>query len=251
MRDVLDALRTEEAALAARLRRCDAADWSRPTPCEGWDVADVVLHLTQTNELAIASADGRFPELIARWARDGGPGGTVDDAADRRVAHERGLPESELLARWQRSVDGMLDAFDRGDPHTRVVWVAGELSLHTLTTTRLAETWIHHGDVAAAFGEMLEPTAALRHIARLAWRTLPYAFERADTPLRGPVAFELTGPDREPWTFAPGTPAVTTIRGDALDLCLVAARRRTPDDTSLTGDGPDADRVLELVRTYA
>ena len=74
------------------------------------------------------------------------------------------------------------------DPHARVTWVAGELSARTLATTRLAETWIHTGDVAPAFGSS-SPTVRLWHIARLAWRTLPYAFARPGAT--GPVAFEL------------------------------------------------------------
>ena len=65
------------------------------------------------------------------------------------------------------------------------------------------------------------------------------------------MAFELRGPTGSEWTFMPDKPAATTIRGDGVDLCLVAARRVDPRDTSLTGEGPDADAVLELVRTYA
>ncbi len=61
----------------------------------------------------------------------------------------------------------------------RVTWVSGQLSLHTLTATRLSEAWIHTGDIASALGVDLAPTDRLRHIARLAWRTLPYAFDRA------------------------------------------------------------------------
>ena len=70
------------------------------------------------------------------------------------------------------------------DLSTRVRWVAGDLSARTLATTRLAETWIHTGDIASAIG--IEPVATdrLRLIARLAWRTLPYAFDRVEEPLR-------------------------------------------------------------------
>jgi hypothetical protein len=46
--------------------------------------------------------------------------------------------------------------------------VPGELSARTLATTRLAETWIHAGDVAGALGVTLPPTDRLRPIARLA-----------------------------------------------------------------------------------
>ena len=105
--------------------------------------------------------------------------------------------------------------------------------------------------MAAAFGRVLAPTDRLRHVARLAWRTLPYAFARAGRELTGPVAFELRGPDGGAWDFVPDSLPLTTIRGDGTELCLVAARRVDPRDTRLRGEGPDANAVLELVRTYA
>jgi uncharacterized protein (TIGR03084 family) len=132
-----------------------------------------------------------------------------------------------------------------------VTWVAGQLTTRTLATTRLAETWIHTGDIGAAFDDPPSASDRLWHIARLAWRTLPYAFARDGRELSGPVAFELRAPGGDDWTFAPNGEAATRVRGDALDLCLVAARRRAPADTGLAAEGPDADAVLELVRTFA
>ena len=137
------------------------------------------------------------------------------------------------------------------DLSSRVPWVAGDLSARTLATTRLAETWIHTGDIADALGVDLEPTDRLRLIARLAWRTLPYAFASSGLTMSGPVAFRLVGPSGEAWEFLPDEPAVTTIRGPAVDLCAVAARRLDPAATALAGEGPDAGDVLALVRTYA
>ncbi len=230
--------------------------WHAPTRCEGWDVADVVLHLAQTNELAIASATGRFGEVVDGFAASIAPGGrvqTIDDAAAVRVERERGGSDAALLGRWERSNDELCRALAACDPHARLQWVAGRLSALTLATTRIAETWIHAGDIADAVGEPLPPTDRLRHIARLAWRTLPYAFERAGRPAPGPVAFMLTGPSGDPWPFVPAgdQEAATVISGPAADLCAVAARRVAPADTALVGSGPDAAAVLELVRTYA
>ena len=85
----------------------------------------------------------------------------------------------------------------------------------------------------------------------LAWRTLPYAFQRADLEMQGPVALDLTGPSGEEWRFDPDAPARTTIRGSAADFCEVAARRVDAGATDLVGDGPDSEAVLRLVRTYA
>jgi uncharacterized protein (TIGR03084 family) len=133
----------------------------------------------------------------------------------------------------------------------RVPWVAGRLAARTLATTRLAEAWIHTGDIADPLGIVRVPGERLQLIARLAWRTVPYAFARAGRKLSGAVAFELTGPTGDRWDFVPDAEPLTTIRGDADDLCAVAARRVGPEDTSLTGEGPDAEAVLELVRTFA
>ena len=61
----------------------------------------------------------------------------------------------------------------------------------------------------------------------------------------------LAAPDGTTWDFTPDGPAATTVTGPALDFCLVAARRMPSSDTALTATGPDADAVLELVRTFA
>ena len=99
-------------------------------------------------------------------------------------------------------------------------------------------------------GPSRRPTGS-RTSPGLAWRTLPYAFARAGRELSGPVAFELAAPSGERWEFTPDTAPATVIRGDGVELCLVAARRLDPAATALRGEGPDAAAVLELVRTYA
>jgi len=251
MDEILTALGEQHAELANLLAGLDEVDWKQPSRCEGWSVADVVLHLAQTDEMAIASVEGRFLEYLEQAARDLGAGASVDEGADLMVARERGQPGAAVRDRWQRRADELRERIASADPGLRVTWVAGEISARTLATTRVAETWIHAGDVAAAFGEAPSDTDRLWHIARLAWRTLPYAFSVGGQEMAGPVAFELTSASGEEWQFAPDTEAVTTIRGPAFDLCLVAARRVEPSETALSGEGPDATAVLELVRTYA
>jgi uncharacterized protein (TIGR03084 family) len=250
MEAVLGALAAQQDELAALLAGRDEGEWQRPSPCEGWTVTDVVLHLAQTNELSIASAQGRLPEVAKAM---GGPerSNTVDEGAALMVAAERDMTVLVLHDRWLDGVETLRAVLAAADPHERVLWVAGELSIRTLATTRLAETWIHTGDVAAAFGVALTPTDRLCHIARLAWRTLPYAFTRAGRELQGPVAFELRAPSGAECHFVPDDTPLTVVQGEVVELCNVAARRVDPADTGLTATGPDADAVLELVRTYA
>jgi uncharacterized protein (TIGR03084 family) len=135
--------------------------------------------------------------------------------------------------------------------HAQVPWVAGLLAARTLASTRLSETWIHTGDVAFGLGVELEPTDRLWHVARLAWRTVPYAFQRAGEPLEGPVAFHLEAPDGSTWDFVPDEQPVTVVRGSAIDLCRVAGQRADAADTGLIAYGADPNTVLRLVRTFA
>src|SRR5207253_7589378 len=129
----------------------------------------------------------------------------------------------------------------------RLNWIAVPLSAHTLTATRLSEHWIHSMDIREPLGEPAADTERLRFIARLAWRTLPYAFGRAgeDAPT---VALRLTSPSGAPWSFGDDG-AEVTITGPAGDWCRIAARRLTPGESSLHVEGDAAMRVLDLVRT--
>ena len=43
MQAILSALHEQHTELDALVDPLDEADWERPTPCEGWTVADVVL----------------------------------------------------------------------------------------------------------------------------------------------------------------------------------------------------------------
>ena len=248
--DVAQALAAQHAELAALLESLEVSEWELPTRCPGWSVSDVVLHLAQTDEMAVASLEGRVAGFIAERVA-GEPASSVDDGAGLMVARERGAPPDELLARWRSAAGTLDDRLSTVDGHARVTWVVGELSVRTLTTTRLAEAWIHSGDVAEAVGAQQTTDDRLRHIARLAWRTLPYAFAREGKQMSGPVAFELRGPGGEAWSFSPDEPPATVVRGDGVELCLVAARRIEPPSTGLTTEGPDGEAVLSLVRTYA
>jgi uncharacterized protein (TIGR03084 family) len=248
---IVAALAAQQDELTGMVSPLDEAGWQLPSQCEGWTVSDVVLHLAQTNEMAIGSARGAFADASGALSAGLPPAASVDEGAGLMVAHERGASGAEVFARWQASAGTLRDELAALDPGRRVTWVAGELSARTLATTRLAETWIHTGDIAPALDHEMVPDDRLWHIARLAWRTLPYAFGQAGYQAAGPVAFTLEAPNGDTWVFAPDDPALTTIEGPALDLCTVAGQRADAADTDLHGEGPDTDAVLDLVRTFA
>jgi len=244
VREIVEALGAQHAELDAALDPLDDADWARPSRCPGWTVADVVLHLAQTDELAASNARGDTGGND--WA-----GGDVDSVVDAAVARERGAPPAEVLRRWRAAASAVRESLASADPRQPIPWVVGSLPARTLATTRLAECWVHTGDVLYALGTRQEPTDRLWHIARLAWRTLPYAFAKDGRKPAGGFGLKLRAPDGSTWEFGLDDDPATVVRGDALGFCLVAARRTTPERVDLSATGPDCDRVLDVVRTFA
>ena len=110
--------------------------------------------------------------------------------------------------------------------------------------------WAHGLDITGPLGVGFPDTGRLRHVARLAHRTLPYAMTLAgEQPAE--VRCELTAPDGgSAWQF--GKPdADSAITGPAGAFCRVAARRLDPADSGLTATGPHGATALRLLRTYA
>jgi uncharacterized protein (TIGR03084 family) len=248
---IVAAVAEQQDELAGLLADLDDDHWALPSACTGWSVADVVLHLAQTNEMAVGSARGDLLGAMARLTEGAPPtAGDIDDGAALMVAAQRGGPPGAVLERWRQSCADLRSALRACSPGDRLTWVAGELAARTLGTTRLAETWIHTGDVAAGLDVALEPADRLWHVARLAWRTIPYAFERAGDPPPGAVAFRLVAPSGADWSFGEAS-APTVVRGSGYDLCRVASRRVDCSDTDLGATGPDGEAVLRLIRTWA
>jgi uncharacterized protein (TIGR03084 family) len=244
-RDVLEDLDEEQTRLDQILADLAPSQWGSASACAGWSVADVVLHLAQTEEAVIGSLTGAGFNAPAVSAS------SVDELMDRWVAAERGEPGTKVLERWRTARRSALEAYRQADPATPVQWAAAPLKPRSLATTRLSEHWIHTLDVADPLGISVPDTDRLWQVARLAHRTLPYAFSlagRGDPPR---VRLELEGPTGEPWTFGEEG-ADVLIRGMAGEFCRIAARRLSPADAgSITTQGERGAEVLELVRTYA
>jgi uncharacterized protein (TIGR03084 family) len=250
---VMDALREQLEELSSIVYGLDDDQLALPSACEGWSVSDVLLHLAQTNEMATASAQGQLAGTAGTWlASDKAMRTDIDDLAGRTVARERGASGTDVRARWLRSAGDMADALEGCDPGTRVQWVLGDMAPSTLATTRIAETWIHTGDVCAGLGVEQPRSDRIWHIARLVHRTLPYSFRRAGLEPTGNVRFELSAATDESvvWRFGQDD-AVTLIRGAAVELCQVAGQRASAGQTSLRGTGLDAESVLRFMRTFA
>ena len=240
--DIFTDLEAEHAQLEAMLEQLTAAQWSSPSSAAGWSVADVVLHLAQTEEAIPLSASAADE---AGW-RDGDD--NVDDMVEQWVRGERDDP-SVVFERWKTAHRRAVATLRAADPDRRLRWAAAPLKPATLATTRIAEHWAHALDIAVPLGIDYADTDRLRHIAWLGHNTLPYAFGLEDIDPQ-PVFVELTSPSSALWTF--GEPSAPThIRGAASEFCRVGARRLAPADSDLVATGPLAAETLRVLRNYA
>jgi len=241
--EIFDDLEAEQDRLEAILGDLDDVAWAAPSAAAGWSVADVVLHLAQTEEGVVAGADGS--EFRDRWV---GAAGTLDELMDRWVQAERASP-AVVFERWRTARRAALSALRQADPQHPFPWAAAPLKPRALATTRLAEHWAHGLDVTGPLGVPFPDTDRLRHVAWLAHRSLPYAFALAGEPPRG-VFCELAAPDGTTWRYGPPD-AESTVTGPAGAFCRVGARRLAPEESGLLAAGPHGPAALRVLRNYA
>ena len=245
---VLDDLVAESDELDALVAGLSDAEWKVATPAEGWTVAHQVAHLAWTDRVALTAVTD--PEVFAAHVAEASarPFTFVDEAAEARAA----LPPAESLTRWRAGRAALDAALRAAEPGTRVPWYGPPMSVPSMATARLMETWAHGQDVADALGVRRAPTGRLRHIARLGWRTRDFAYAMNGlTPPEAPFRIELTPPQGEGrWTYGPED-APQRVTGPALDFCLLVTRRAHRDDLAVRAEGPDAERWLGLAQAFA
>jgi uncharacterized protein (TIGR03084 family) len=247
MAELDDDLAAESADLRALLAGLEDPAWDTPTPAPGWSVRDQVSHLAYFDDAARRAI--AEPDLFAVERADALP--DVDGLTARVAAEHRHLRGDQLLDWWSRAQSGLVSAAGRHDPSDRVAWIGPSMSVASLVTSRLMETWAHGQDVADALGVERRPTDRLRHVVFLGVRALPHSFsvQGWDVP-REPVRVEVVSPSGQRWTYGPEGTA-DRVTGSALDFALAVTRRRHLDDLDLVVTGPVATRWMAVAQAYA
>ncbi len=235
--DVLADLLAEQEALDAVVAELTDEQWALPTPSPRWTVADQIGHLTYfdgTAALAITDPEAFRASLEALLGALGGDAEAGDEAT---LGEYRAMSPSELLAAWRENRRRLAQAAATLTDDTRVIWYGPSMSAKSFLTARLMETWAHGQDIVDTVDGDRPATDRLRHIAQLGFITRGWSYtNRGEQPPEGTVRLELTAPSGETWTFGPDD-ADDTVRGPALDFCLVVTQRRHLDDTALvTGE---------------
>jgi uncharacterized protein (TIGR03086 family) len=158
----LDPLHAAATATESVIAGIGPAQWSAPTPCPAWSVADLTDHVVAGNR-RFASALRGEPAPSSQPA-DGDGDGDADGkgAADRLVA-------------FRRSVDHLYEAFAAPGALDRIVsvpfgQVPGAVALHL----RVVELVVHGWDLARATDQHLDvPDDVVRAELEFTRQTLP------------------------------------------------------------------------------
>jgi uncharacterized protein (TIGR03084 family) len=240
-------LAAETASLLAILRPLREAAWRTPTPAEGWTIADQIGHLAYFDEAATLAM--HEPERFSAEASLMLTTGT--NFPDQLVLDYRSLTGRQVVAWFEQVRAELIERSANLDATTRVPWYGPPMSLASMLTARVMETWAHGQDVADALGIHLEPTVRLRHVAHLGVGARPYSYRvRGLTAPTGPVRVELHGPDGSLWTWGPAD-AADRVSGEAYEFCRVVTQRQNLADTSLKAVGDDAISWLEIAQAFA
>ncbi len=243
---VLSALKADAAELRRLLSGLDAAEWTTPTPAPGWTITHQVAHLAATFQRAgLAAGDpDAFRDVMAH---------AEPDLADEVAAVMRPyleLPTDKLRDRWYEEMVTAADALAAVPPGEEVPWLVNPLPPAVLASGGLMELFAHGQDIADALGERLERTDRIGHLVGFVVHTRQFGYLASGmTPPEADFRFEVTAPSGALWTFGPPD-ASQRIEGPAVDLCLLAARRRHHADLSLVATGEHAQRWLEIAQAY-
>ncbi|MFD6177868.1 MULTISPECIES: TIGR03086 family metal-binding protein [unclassified Isoptericola] len=153
------ALHTATEAFAALVSEVTPGDLAAPTPCEGWDVADLYRHVVTENV--------HFGQAVA--GTEGAPSDLEQPPGLDRV----GPAWPGLETTYRRTAGLMERAFaDVTDPEQRrpVPGVRGERAVADLYEMQLCDTVIHTWDLARALGledDDVDPALAQRVLRRM------------------------------------------------------------------------------------
>ncbi len=247
MDSICDDLVAETDALSDVVDGISEDQWHLPTPAEGWDSRETVIHLGMADWVATMAVVNpeRFDGFKASAAR-----GETDlhTAAGLDFAAMSGTQIWDWLCEERAK---MLAAVRPLDVKDRIPWFGPSMSALSFVTARLMETWSHGHDVADTHGRELPQTDRLRHVAHIGVSTRGWSYaNRGLTVPSGSVRVELDGPNGDTWTWGPDD-AADKVSGDAYEFCLAVTQRRHHTETGLLVEGPLALEWMDIAQAFA
>jgi len=171
-----------------------ADEWSLPSPCPGWTVADVVAHVIA---LELELHGEPLPEHEPDWENLPHVETPVDRYIELPIDFRRRLTPDELLAELHETVEWRREdlADVAGGPEDPVRGPGGwQLRRDALLRNRIFDVWVHTLDIQLAIGSewTLDPAGAAV-TARLLLEGMPKVWgKHVGAPIGSSVTLEIT-----------------------------------------------------------
>ena len=247
MKAICDDLNDETAALGAITRTLTEDQWKLPTPAEGWDTRETIIHLGMADVAASMAVlePTNFLALREKMSRG------ESDLHEISDVDVHGLSGEKLWDWFAYERNRMTDAFRTLEPKARIPWFGPDMGALSFATARLMETWSHGHDVADTFGHEFPRSDRLRHVAHIGvttrgWSYVNRGLEVPDVAVR----VELNAPSGETWTWGPEN-SNEIVRADAYEFCLVVTQRRRASEATMDVEGEAAKEWMELAQAFA
>ncbi len=204
MADQWTTIAAERGALADDLAQLRAEQWATPSLCAGWNVEQVLAHMTSTAQMTPAKFFAGFMVSgfnFPRFAEDG-------------ISTHLGATPAQTLERWRQQRDST-----KSPPGPKVTW--------------LGETLIHSEDIRRPLGIRHDyPLDAVREVIDF--------YKNSDTLIRAKTriaGLTLRATDTD-WAHGEGP----VVEGKLMDLLMAATGRSAALD-DLNGNGVETFRT--------
>ena len=196
----LDTMKTYIEAILdfyATLNSLTAEQWSLPTPCPGWTVADIVAHTIDLDSLAAGNPP---PAHEPNWDELPHAKDPFQQFTELGVDYRRGTPPAVLLQQMLTFANNLTDFLgteSSTSPTLTVPWVDGEISQKQFLGMRTFDIWIHDLDVRIAVGLPGEFTSnPAKNAARRMLKALPFIWgKKIGAPYGESLQIDFTGAD--------------------------------------------------------
>lgn len=244
---IFDDLEHDAFEFRALATAVPAEDWEQPTPAPGWTVRHQVAHIAFVFDLAATAVTDpdQFSAATAAVAEIG-----FDKVVSARTAEIADRGVFAVLDAWDEAVERSMRALRSTANDATAPWLAGPIPVPVLAAAGMMEVFAHGQDIADALQLAPVRTDRVAHLVRFVHRTRDFGYlARSLEPPVADIRLDVALPSGRGLSVGPAG-AKDSVRGKAVELCLIAARRRHRDDTGVIAHGAQADSWLGVAQAY-
>lgn len=261
--DVRRLFAPERARLLDVLQTLDASSWKLPTPCPGWSVHDVAVHVLGDDVGRLARTRDRFTgvgpsdeETLPRF---------IDRINEEWVVAARRMSPRLLLSALAWTGEQIAELWDELPPDAMgepVTWAGPDPAPTWLDAARdLTEYWVHRQQIHEALGRDEPGDPVILHtVIDTFMRALPHTLRHEQPPVGTTFSFVVPGSaggswtverQRDGWGFTDRAPSSNAVVLDAEATWKLCVRMVRPDAAErragVKGDRRLAEAALTMV----